>query len=437
MTFSGSGLLVGYLCWEKLLGKSLTQCMKYRALMIVMLVYVMPWAGLREGYRSIFGPFWRMGAIAAAKGIVNAADIKTEESVYQTEEYQLWMLVLAIWFAIAIGIMLVRIARYIAKRNALHALAIECGDKDLEKAMACVRESCQYKCKPEVAWTRVDNETFTLGILKPIIFLQKKYDKKELYWILKHEMTHIVRKDLLVKLFLEFVCCLHWFNPFIYLLEQKIRFLCETSCDEFVIKGCTEEECRVYMALLDENKGGNKLRIPFSSALKDSDEEIEKRIALMKGRRNIKHREKIIAIGVFGLLVFLDSLTALAYPKVYHVKNAVTEAAEDSLGGGNFWINDCTEDGYGIFSDTILYDEQFVGDDDQIYPTDFSNETKVCSLHVKMPGVVQMHVKDGAAGCIIEIYEASRCAKCGMVWKGELLYKVRKDLCVHQTVSVE
>ena len=65
MTVSGSGLLVGYLCWERLLENSLTQSMKYRALMVVMLVYAVPWAWLREGYRSIFGPFWRMGAIAA------------------------------------------------------------------------------------------------------------------------------------------------------------------------------------------------------------------------------------------------------------------------------------------------------------------------------------------------------------------------------------
>lgn len=437
MTFSGSGLLIGYLCWERLLGKSLTQRMKYRALMMVMLVYVMPWAWLREGYRSIFGLIWRMGAIAAAKGVVNVADIKTDDSVYQTEEYQLWMLVLAIWFVIAIVIMLIRIARYMVKRNALHALAIKCGDKNLQKIMTCVRESGRYTCKPEVVWTRVDNETFTLGIIKPVIFLQKKYAEKELYWILKHEMAHIARKDLWIKLFLEFVCCLHWLNPFIYLLEQKVRFLCETSCDECVVKGCTEEECKKYIELLEENKGRNKLKIPFSSTLTDGDEEIDKRILLLKERRNIKCKEKVIAICVFALLVFLDSLTALAYPKVYHVKNAAIEAAEDAVGGGNFWINDCAKDGYGTFSDTILYDEQFVGEDGKIYPANFCNETEVCSLHVEMLGVVQVHIKDGTAGYMIEIYEASRCAKCGMVWTGEVLYKVRKDLCIHQAASEE
>lgn len=430
MTVSGSGLFVGYLCWERILDKSLTQCIKYRALMVVMLVYAIPWVWLREGYRSLFGPFWRVGAVNTAKGLVNIADIKTEEVAYQTEEYRLWMLMLAIWFVIAIVIMLIRVAKYLVKTNSLRALAIECGDKNLHETMARLRESVGYRYKPEVAWTRVDNETFTIGIIKPVIFLQKKCNDKELYWILKHEMIHIVRKDLWIKLFLEFVCCLHWFNPFIYLLERKMRFLCETSCDERVIMGCTEDECKAYIELLDANKGGNKLRIPFSSALEDGGGEIEKRIALMIERRYTQRRQKATAICVFGLLVFLNSLTALAYPKVYHVKIGVIETAEDSLGGGNFWVDDCTKGGYGMFSDTILYEEQFVDENDQIYVVNSSDKVEVCLVHDKMLGVVQVHMKDDE-GCIIEIYEANRCTKCGMVWKGEMIYKARKIPCPH------
>lgn len=437
MTVSGSGLLAGYLCWERLLGKSLTQCMKYRALMVVMLVYAIPWIGLKEIYRWILTLLWRTEAASAAKGIVNIADIKTEKFAYQTNEYRLWMMMLIIWFAIALVILLIRIARYLVKRNALRALAIEYGDKNLEKTMICLQEKVRYKCKPEVVWTRVDNETFTLGTIKPVIFLQKNCADKELYWILRHEMMHIVSKDLWVKLFLEFVCCLHWFNPFIYLLEQKMRFLCETSCDERVISGCTEDECRIYIELLRGNKGGNRLRVPFSSALENCDGEIEKRIVLMKERKNKSCREKAAAICVFGLLVFLDSLTALAYPQVYHVKNAVVEAAEDAVGGGNFWVDDFTEDGYGTFSHTILYNEQFVDEDGQIYPACFEKEGEICSEHDNVVGIMQIHVKDSDGSCTVEVYEGTRCKKCNIAWKGELLYKVHKDLCVHQAVTEE
>lgn len=437
MTISGSVLLFGYLCWERLLEKSITQCMKYKALMVVMLVYVAPWAWLREGYRSIFGPFWRMGAISAAMGVVDVADIKTEEAVYQTEEYQLWLLMLAIWFVIAMLIMCIRVVKYLVRVNSLRALAIECGDKNLEKILACLRESVRYRHKPDVVWTRADNETFTIGVIKPVIFLQKKYAPKELYWILKHEMTHIVRKDLWVKLFLEFVCCLHWFNPFIYLLERKMRFLCETSCDEHVIRDCTEEDCRIYMELLDGNKSGHKLKIPFSSALDDGDEEIEKRISLMKKRRNIKRRDKLIATCVFGLLVFLDSLTALAYPQVYHVKSSAIELAEDAVGGGNLWVDDCTEDEYGLPVDIVLYNEQFVDEDGQIYLAYFDKENEIGSEHDKVAGIIQIHIKDSDGSCTVEVYEGTRCKKCDVVWKGNLLYKVRKDFCVHQAVTEE
>lgn len=431
ITVSGSGLLIGYLCWERLLGKALTQRMKYRALTMVMLVYVMPWAWLREGYRSIFGPIWRKGAILAAKGVVDVADIKTGEAVYQTEEYQLWLLMLAIWFAIAILIMCFRVVKYVVKVNSLRALAIECGDKNLETTMACLRESIRYRRKPDVVWTRVDNETFTIGVVKPVIFLQKRYAPKELYWILKHEMTHIVRKDLWVKIFLEFVCCLHWFNPFIYLLERKMRFLCETSCDEHVIRNCTEEDCRVYMELLDGNKSGDKLKNPFNSALDDGDEEIGKRISLMKERRNIQRRDKLIAIGIFGLLVFLDSLTALVYPQVYHVKNAAVEAAEDAIGGGNFWVDDYVEDGYGMPIDFVLYDEQFVDDEGNIYPLDCKDESEACLEHDEVPGVLQIHLKDNDGSCIIVTYKGTRCIECGIVRKGDFLYKAREALCTH------
>lgn len=431
MTLSGSGLLAGYLCWEKILAKFLTQRMKYRALLVVMLSYAIPWIGLKEIYRWILTLLWRTGVLTAAKGIVNIADIKTEESAYQTDEYRLWMLMLIIWFAIAIVILLIRVARYTAKKNALHALAIDCGDKNLEKTMIRLQETVRYRCKPEVVWTRVDNETFTIGIIKPVIFLQKKYDEKELYWILKHEMIHIVRKDLWVKLFLEFVCCLHWFNPFIYLLEWKMRFLCETSCDERVIAECTEEGWRTYIELLGGNKGGSRLRIPFSSALGNSDEEIEKRIVLMKERKNIRCREKAIAICAFGLLVFLDSLTALAYPKVYHVKIGITEAAEEAVDGGNFWVDDFTEDGYGALTDVILYDEQFVDGDGQIYPVDISDEQGACSVHDNVLGIVQMHVKNDEGGCTIEAYEGTRCTKCGSVWKGDWLHNTNKIPCMH------
>lgn len=429
MTSAGTALYVGYLIWAKLLGKSMTQCMKYRALFVVMLVYIVPLGWLEGVYRRILGFFWLGEIDERAKCLINIADIETKAAAYRTKEYCFLMWATMIWFMIALMLLFVRIFRYLRKRHEFHILAIQCEDKNLEQTLECLRKGIRYKRRPKIVWTRVDNDTFTLGTVNPVIFLQKKYNEGDLYWILKHEMTHIGKMDLLVKLLLEFVCCLHWFNPFIYFLERDINYLSETSCDELVIKGCTDEECCTYMDLLNRNRAANKLEIPFSSAL-EGDNEIDKRIALMQNRKPISYGEKVMTMLLFGFLLFLDSLTALAYPRVHHVKSEMTNVAEDAVDGNNFWIYDYAIDGYDVPTEIILYNEQFVDSDGAIYPLDSTDEHLSCSEHDTTIGIVQIHVKDGE-GCTVEAYEGTRCTKCGAIWEGDFIHKITEMPCTH------
>lgn len=430
MTFAGSALFVGFLCWEKVLKKSMTQCMKYGALLVVMLVYAVPWIWAKGIYRYFIESFWPGEVAAGTKGMVNVANIETQEFAYQTKEYKLSTLVVMTWFTIGTVLLIIRIVRYLMRRHALHTLAIKCSDGNLELTLKALRKTLRYRRSPEVVWTRVDNETFTLGVIRPVIFLQKEYAEGELYWILKHEMMHIVSMDLLVKLLAEFVCCLHWFNPLVYFLERQVKYLCETSCDERVIKGCTDEECEKYINLLEGNKNCSSLKVPFGSALQSNGGEMDKRIALMRGRRNIRCGEKVGTICVFAFFIFLDSLTALAYPNVHHVKDAVIETAEDAIDGNNFWIYNYVEDGYGAYADEVLYDEQFVGKDERIYPVTIVEAKEGCFEHDVVPGVVQIHKKD-SQGCTLETYDGTRCSECGNMWKGDLLYITNKMPCPH------
>lgn len=430
MTFAGSALFIGYLCWEKLLRKSMTQCVKYRALLIVMLVYIVPWRWVKAIYKWISDSFMPAKMAADAKALINIANIETKEIVRQTKEYQLLMLIMLMWFAISVLFMAIRVVRYLRKSHRLYELAINCEDENLEHTLKCLHETIRYRSRPKIVWTRVDNETFTIGTIRPAIFLQKGYADGDLYWILKHEMTHIIRMDLWIKLLLEFVCCLHWFNPLIYLLRHEIRYLCETSCDEKVIKGCTEEECQAYMDLLDRNRNGNRLNILHTGNL-EGGSEIDKRIVLMKNRKSISNRENVIVVSIFVVLIFLDSLTALAYPEIDHVKSENVNVAEDAVDGDNFWIYDYVTDGYGTLEEILLYDEQFVDEKGEIYPVELTTEEEICSEHEIVPGVVQIHHKDSDGGCTTETYEGTRCTECGMVWKGNLLREARKIPCPH------
>lgn len=431
MTLGGSILLIGYLIWERVFEKFMTQHMGYAALLIVLLTYLVPWTWIREIYLKILFIFWGEGVIGEAKGLVNFADIRTKEDAYRTEDYKVLMILAAVWFIGAIIIMIIKVIKYVDKRCALYRLSIKCGDVDLEETVTRLQKELRCRRRPKVVWTRVNNKTFTLGVIRPIIFLQKDYADGELYLILKHEMTHIVRKDLLIKMLLEFASCLYWFNPFIYVLEHKVEFISETSCDERVLKGCDEKEREKYIELLDKNKDSNRLKIPFGSALENGNKDIDKRIKLLKETREIKCKKKILSISIFMFLVFMDSLIVFAYPKVQHVENAVIEAAEDVAGGDNFWSYNYAEEGYGMPTNAILYNEQFVDGEGQVFPILIPDTCSPCTNHDIISGYYQKHIENEDGSCIVETYKCTKCVICDMVWIGDLYFEDVQVICEH------
>lgn len=44
----------------------------------------------------------------------------------------------------------------------------------------------------------------------------------------------------------QIVICIHWFNPFVYLLEKEVNKACELSCDEAVISVLDDKARREY-----------------------------------------------------------------------------------------------------------------------------------------------------------------------------------------------
>ncbi|MGL5415123.1 MAG: M56 family metallopeptidase [Clostridium sp.] len=90
-----------------------------------------------------------------------------------------------------------------------------------------------------------------VGIFKSTIILPKyDYTKKELCLIFNHELTHVKRKDNLLKLLMIITIALHWFNPFVYILRRFFHEQCELSCDEHIIKNIKFTEVKEYALLL-------------------------------------------------------------------------------------------------------------------------------------------------------------------------------------------
>lgn len=78
----------------------------------------------------------------------------------------------------------------------------------------------------------------TYGIFRPVILMPKNTDwenRKELQFILTHEYVHVCRFDAVTKLILSAALCVHWFNPFVWVMYFLFNRDIELACDESVL----------------------------------------------------------------------------------------------------------------------------------------------------------------------------------------------------------
>ena len=87
---------------------------------------------------------------------------------------------------------------------------------------------------------------FTLGILRPRVYLPDDLQGTARQAVLLHEQTHIRRRDPLTKPLFYAVACLHWFNPMVWLAFCTFERDMEAACDEAAVRGRPLPERNAY-----------------------------------------------------------------------------------------------------------------------------------------------------------------------------------------------
>ncbi|MFM1652963.1 M56 family metallopeptidase [Brevibacillus sp. B_LB10_24] len=152
----------------------------------------------------------------------------------------------------------------------------------------------------------------TYGIFQPVVLLPKNIDytdEKQLALILTHEYTHIKRFDTLKKWLLASSVCIHWFNPFVWVMYILANRDIELSCDEKVIWTFGESIKPVYaMALvrLEEKKSGLS---PLTSNF--SKNSIEERIISIMKTKKTSITAILLAIVIVAGTVTVFATSAL------------------------------------------------------------------------------------------------------------------------------
>lgn len=415
MTLAGSLLFGGYRAWERLCGKFATQRMHYRALVMVLLVYVVPWVWIQGVYSAMLTVSYRQETLTVGRMPVSYADISTQEEAFRTQSYWFLLVIVGIWVAGAAVRLFRKCRKYFHEKNGLLLEAKVCRNGKPEMIARRLRKELHCIWMPVIYTSPEVSGALTVGFLRPLIFLEEGYADTELEPILRHEMTHIARGDLLVKLLIELACCLHWFNPLIYKLKKRLELVCETSCDEKVVRRCNIDERAEYARLVVKNMRKDEQNTLLGSALENNYGTAEERVNLIMKRKKVKMLGKLAATFVFAAMLLVNSLTALAYPNVFHVDSDV--AVDNAYIVGNYSMYG--ESGIDVPTDVILYDEQIIDKDGNIFPAgSASTYGVICSIfgHDEQDCYFESHIRNGSGGCEVKVYNARTCLKCNHIW---------------------
>ena len=114
---------------------------------------------------------------------------------------------------------------------------------------------------PEILIFPETDTPFAMGIITPKIILpSEEFSEKEIGYILRHEVTHIKRKDIFIKLLLMIFRCINWFNPLAYIMVKNAYGDMEITCDEAASQGFNDAEREEYSKTI--LKGISKAKYP-------------------------------------------------------------------------------------------------------------------------------------------------------------------------------
>ncbi len=210
-----------------------------------------------------------------------------------------------VWLIGAIALMLLNVVRYVRLNIKIrkNGEVISCPETG---------EYTDRKINVRV-WENVASP-FITGIFRPMLILPKtELSGEQLDNILRHEMTHFKRHDILYKWFAELVKCIHWFNPMVWYVSKQIASECEISCDMSVTKNMSGSEEMSYIStILSLLPTGKSKQLPLTTQMASSKKFLKRRFIMIKNKKTTSRfmsvLSAVIAVIMLSTTVFASGV---------------------------------------------------------------------------------------------------------------------------------
>ncbi len=259
--------------------------------------------------------------VPADTGNSKAEPIQTNREITTAamrEPFNKYVCLFFIWSALALVLFVRKITVYQGFIQYIKAGNKEVSDIKILNLLSDCEEKLNIKTRVELSCNPLIASPMLIGFFRPRIILPVgEWEDKELSYIFVHELIHYKQRDMFYKWLIQIVVCVHWFNPFVYLLEKEVNKSCELSCDEKVISILNEKAKREYGdTLISFLKSNNLYKSSLASVtLTEGAEQLKERLgAIMKFRKKSKAIIAITAIFTAAVCVCFFVTGAYAAP---------------------------------------------------------------------------------------------------------------------------
>ena len=184
---------------------------------------------------------------------------------------------------------------------------------------------------PEMIVCEAISTPAVTGLLRPRLLLpHEHYDVQELRYILRHELCHLKRRDMLLKLVLLAANAMHWFNPVVYLMLRQADEDIELACDSAATGGLELPERAAYSRTLLAAVQSSVRALPATTCFGGTVERLKRRIT------NVLGAQKKRGLGVVALVL---ALTLTAGCAVGWGERAQTQKNDDPFADKSYTVD--------------------------------------------------------------------------------------------------
>lgn len=272
-------------------------------------------------------------------------------------------------------------------------------------------------------------QPFTSGIRRKYIvipaFFEEIMTDDEIRLILLHEITHAGRNDVFIKIFMEVMNSLNWFNPLFYMVKKRLALWTEISCDEKLNGDFTGETRGKYIELLlkvfEMNIKAKRIPASFLASKKS----LNMKMRLDKIMKNKRKGSKLagIAVSFMALCVFCGA-GYVAKGADYEIYGVFGEDKE---------ITNDDDPSITIVEDAYLEDMEYYEaisiDDETLFSKD--NEIDTNHIHNWTDTTAKKHIINRDGSCDTTYYYVRKCYVCGDLELGEDFKLSNFEKCPH------